>query len=342
MSIDPFASVALGTTPVLVSRLGLGTLPLGNFHRVVADVEAVDVVAHAVDAGVRYIDTAPDYGFGLAEVRVGAALRSRPRASWVLSTKVGRLLRADAPPDPGHFVGGHPIFVETPAVNPVFDFSYEATLTSLEESLDRLGLDRVDVVFIHDPDEHFGEALDGAYRALERLRADGRVLAIGVGMNQPEMLVAFAREGDFDCFLVAGKYTLLDQGALTELMPLCQKRRIGLVLGGAFNTGILANARADRGDLASGATFEHGPVPDAVMRRVQAIQSVCDRHGVTLKAAAAQFPFGHPAVSSVLMGVRSPAELDEDIQLLRRPIPGDLWHELRHEGLLDADAPAPS
>ncbi len=342
MAINPFASVALGNSPVLVSRLGLGTLPLANFHRVVSGGEAADIVSHAVDIGVRYIDTAPDYGFGLAEERVGAALRTKPRSSWVLSTKVGRLLRSDAPPDPGHFVSGKPIFVETPPVNPVFDFSYEATLTSLEESLDRLGLDRVDVVFIHDPDDHFREALDGAYRALERLRADGRVLAIGVGMNQAQMLVDFAREGDFDCFLVAGKYTLLDQGALKELMPLCHRRGIGLILGGAFNTGILANAQADRGDLASGATFEHGPVPDPVMSRVRAIQSICDRHGVPLKAAAAQFPFGHPAVSSVLIGVRSPEELDEDIQLLRRTIPGELWQELRHEGFLDVDAAIPS
>ena len=341
MPVDPFASVALGKSPVLVSRLGLGTLPLGNFHRVTSDREATDVVSHAVDIGVRYIDTAPDYGFGLAEERVGAALRTRPRSSWVLSTKVGRLLRHDAPPDPGHFVSGHPIFVETPAVNPVFDFSYEGTLTSLEESLDRLGLDRVDIVFIHDPDDHFREAVDGAYRALERLREDGRVLAIGVGMNQAEMLVDFAGEGDFDCFLVAGKYTLLDQGALAELIPLCERRRIGLILGGAFNTGILANAQADRDDLTSGATFEHGPVPDSVMSRVRAIQSICDRHGVPLKAAAAQFPFGHPAVSSVLIGVRSAEELDEDVQLLRRTIPGDLWQELRHEGFLDADAATP-
>ena len=342
MAINPFASVALGNSPVLVSRLGLGTLPLANFHRVVSDSEAADIVSHAVDIGIRYIDTAPDYGFGLAEERVGAALRTRARSSWVLSTKVGRLLRSDAPPDPGHFVGGKPIFVETPPVNPVFDFSYEATLTSLEESLDRLGLDRVDVVFIHDPDDHFREALEGAYRALERLRADGRVLAIGVGMNQARMLVDFAREGDFDCFLVAGKYTLLDQGALKELMPLCQRRGIGLILGGAFNTGILANAQADRGDLASGATFEHGPVPDPVMSRVRAIQSICHRHGVPLKAAAAQFPFGHPAVSSVLIGVRSPDELDEDVRLLRRTIPGELWQELRHEGFLDVDAAIPS
>lgn len=341
MTIDPFELAALGSSPVRVTRLGVGTMPLGNLFLPLSDAEAQAVVERALTVGVRYFDTAPAYGFGLAEQRVGRALRGLPRDRWVLSTKVGRLLRADAPPDPGHSIDGQPIFKEVPALNPVFDFSYDGTLRSMEESLKRLGLERVDLVFIHDPDAFFGEAMDGAYRALERLRAGGAVGAIGVGMNQAEMLVDFARVGDFDCFLVAGRYTLLEQGALTELLPVCERLGIGVVVGGAYNTGILANADADRSDLASGATYNHEPVPTHVMTRVRRLASVCHRYDVPLKAAAAQFPFAHRAVSSVLMGVRSPAELDENLAMLSMPLPADLWAELRSEGLIPAEAPVP-
>ncbi len=341
MTVNPYELRTLGSAAVQVSRLGVGTLPLGNLHRKLSDGEAQAVLERALAVGLRYFDTAPHYGFGLAERRLGQVLATKPRSQWVLSTKVGRLLRADAPPDFGAYIDGSPMYKDVPAVNPVFDFSYEGTLVSIEESLERLGLERVDIVFIHDPDEHFRQALDGAYRALERLRSDGRIAAIGVGMNQAEMLVDFAREGDFDCFLVAGRYTLLDQEAIKDLLPLCERRHIGVVIGGAYNSGILANASANLSDLASGATYDHGSVPIDVMTRVRRLASVCDRHGVPLKAAAAQFPFGHPAVSSVLMGVRSTAELDDNLAMLAFPIPADLWAELRSEGLLPAESPAP-
>lgn len=342
MTVNPFELRCLGTTPLRVTRLGLGTLALGNLYGAIADPDARDALTHAIDLGIRLVDTAPSYGFGLAEERVGAALATVDRSRWVLSTKVGRLLRAGVPPDPGHFVSGRPIFMGVGAESPVFDFSFEGTLASLSESLDRLGLERVDVVLIHDPDRHFREALEGAYPALERLRADGRVSAIGVGMNQADMLVDFVREADLDCVLVAGRYTLLEQGALARLLPLCGERGVGVIVGGAYNTGILANPDAAPSDLSGGATYNHLPVLADVRERVAQLRAICERHGVPLKAAAAQFPFGHPSVTSVLMGVRSRAELDDNLDMLGCPIPAQLWADLRDHGLLDPEAPLPT
>ena len=215
-----------------LSRLGLGTAPLAGLFGAVSTEEASAVVDRAWELGVRFFDTAPSYGSGIAEQRVGEALRSRPRAEFVISTKVGRLLRP-GPPDP--------TFVGAPQLTPVFDFSYEGTVRSLEESLDRLGLDRVDIALIHDPDDHYEAALAGAYVALERLRSERVVNAIGVGMNQTELLVRFARESDIDCLLVAGRYTLLDQSAADELLPVCEDRGIAVIAGGVFNSGILAS-----------------------------------------------------------------------------------------------------
>jgi D-threo-aldose 1-dehydrogenase len=225
------------------------------------------------------------------------------------------------------------MFKGTPPVQPVFDFSYEGTLRSLEESLVRLGLDRVDVVLIHDPDDHFEQALAGAYRALERLRGERVVGAIGVGMNQAELLCRFAHEGDFDCFLLAGRYTLLDTLALRELLPLCEERGIAVLAGGVFNSGILA-------DPAAG-TYDYAPAPLGVVERARRIAAVCARWDVPLQAAAVQFPLGHPAVASVLVGCRSQAELEEDARLFETAIPAGLWEELRAEGLLPEEAPVP-
>ena len=310
-----------------LTRLGLGCAPLGGLFEEVSDAAAAETVDAAWRRGVRFFDTAPLYGSGLSERRVGAALRERPRDEFVLSTKVGRLL------DPRG--KGDPMFVGAAAATPVFDFSYDGALRSLEASLERLGLDRVDVALIHDPDDHYDEAVAGAYSALERLRGEGVVRAIGAGMNQSELLVRFAHETDVDCFLVAGRYTLLDGGALAELLPLCDEKGIAVIAGGVFNSGILASADGS-------GHYDYAPPTPELVGRVRALAEVCARWNVPLQAAAIQFPLGHPAVASVLVGCRSADEVDEDARLFELEIPAGLWDELRAEQLLPADAPVPS
>ncbi len=233
----------------------------------------------------------------------------------MLATKVGRLLRADAPPERGQSFRG------VPPVNPVFDFSYDGVMRSVEESLDRLGLERIDILHIHDPDDHFEEALNGAYTALDRLRGDGTIQAVGAGMNQAEMLVRFAREANFDCFLLAGRYTLLDQVGLKELLPLCLERGIAIIAGGVFNSGILANP-------SPGARYDYRPASPELVERAQRMKVICDEYGVSLKAAAIQFPLGHPAVASVLVGCRSVAEVAENLRAFDEHIPANLWPQL--------------
>ena len=341
MAIDPFGSVPLGRTGVTVTRLGFGCAPIGGLLGAVSDEAALAVAQRAWDLGIRYFDVAPLYGYGSAERRIGRALAGRPRQSFALSTKVGRLLYPRAAMPPGvdvdrQALGGREdaFYVDPPAVRPVFDFSSDGVLRSVEASLERLGLDRIDVLFIHDPDDHWEAAISGAYPALARLRAEGTVRAIGAGMNQAEMLARFAREGDFDVFLIAGRYTLLDQSALPELLPLCVEKGIAVVLGGVMNSGLLADPRP-------GATFNYVPADRERIERARRIQTVCERHGVSLKAAAVQFPFAHRALASLVAGVRRVEHLDEYPELMRRPIPVDLWSELKTEGLLAADAPTP-
>jgi D-threo-aldose 1-dehydrogenase len=302
--------VQLGRFGLEVTRLGLGTAPLGGLYRPVDDETAQATVRAAYDAGVRLFDTAPLYGSGLAERRLGAALRALPRADVVVSTKVGRLLEP----------GGEPmgIFAGAPPLAPVFDFGYDATLRSLEASLKRLGLDRVEIALIHDPDDHFDEALAGAYRALDRLRAENVVRAIGIGMNQSELLCRFAREAEVDCFLLAGRYTLLDRSAADELLPLCAERGIAVLAGGVFNSGVLAG----------GDTYDYRAAPPDVLERVRRLRDVCARHDVPVEAAALQFSLRHPAVTSVVVGCRSPAEIEEDARLFALPVPDALWAEL--------------
>jgi D-threo-aldose 1-dehydrogenase len=293
-----------------VRELGLGTAPLGGLYEAVSDEDAHAVVDRAWELGLRLFDTAPLYGSGLAERRLGLALRDRPRDAYVLSTKVGRLLRP-GPPDETQFEG-------IPPLHPEFDFSRDGALRSLEESLERLGLDRVDIALIHDPDDHFAEAIDGAYHALEQLRAEGVVKAIGVGMNQSDLLVRFAREGDFDCFLLAGRYTLLDRSGAGELLPLCEERGIDVIAAGVFNSGILAG----------GDTFDYRRAPAEIVARAQRLRDICARWDVPVEAAAIQFPLRHPAVACALVGCRSPAEVDEDVRLFELDLPDGLWQEL--------------
>jgi D-threo-aldose 1-dehydrogenase len=326
--VNPREPVQLGRTSLSVTRLGLGTAPLAGLYEEVAEEQALQVIERAWETGIRHFDTAPLYGHGHAEIRLGKALHDKPRDEFVLASKVGRLLRADAPPEPGQLFRG------VPAVNPVFDFSYDGVMRSVDESLERLQLERIDILHIHDPDNHFEEALHGAYRALDRLRSEGVIGAVGAGMNQAEMLVRFAREGNFDCFLLAGRYTLLDQVALKELLPLCVERGIAIIAAGVYNSGILADPKP-------GARYNYVPAPQELLERARRIRAVCDRHGVPLKAAAIQFPPAHPAVGCVVVGCRSVAQLDESREMFELEIPPALWQDLRAEGLLQKGVPTP-
>jgi len=298
---------------IRLPRIGLGTAPLGGLFEAVSDETAEATFALAWERGIRFFDTAPLYGLGLSEQRLGRFLAGKPRDDFVLASKVGRLLRADAPPDPheSHWKGGSPF-------NPVWDFSYDGVLRSVDESLERLGLDRIDVVHIHDPDDHYEEALAGAYPALDRLRGEGAISAVGAGMNQVEMLIELARAAEFDCFLVAGRYTLLDRPALPELLPLCVEREIAVIAGGVFNSGILAG----------GTTFNYRPAPPELLESAARLEAACARYEVPLAAAALQFPLRHPAVASILLGPRSPAQLSQSLDLLDVQIPVELWAEL--------------
>jgi D-threo-aldose 1-dehydrogenase len=332
--VNPSGRVAIGATGLYTSRLSMGTAPLGGLFTPVRDDEAAAVVDAAWDAGVRLFDTAPLYGLGSAEERLGRALRSRPRDEFVIATKVGRLLREHPSPDADEDGSVVHLFPGAPARTPVFDYSRDGVRRSLEESLERLGLDRVDIVHIHDADTHEQQALAEAFPALAELRAEGVIGAIGAGMNQTAMLARFARRADFDVFLLAGRYTLLDQSALDELFPACLEQHVAIIAGGVFNSGILASPH-------DGATYDYAPAPPELLERARRLEATCAQHGVPLAAAALQFPLAHPAVVTVLVGVRAPDELETDIELARLPIPAELWDELRADGLIRADAPTP-
>ena len=317
----------LGTLDV--TSIGLGSAPLGGLFSPVSDADAYATLERGWSAGIRFYDTAPLYGFGLAERRLGAFLRQQPRDSYVISTKVGRLLRV---PDGGAAEDEH--YKSGQRERPVFDFSHDGVMRSVEESLLRLGLDRVDVLLVHDPDDHYDEAVAGAFRALQRLRAEGTVKAIGAGMNQSEMLARFAETVPVDCFLLAGRYTLLDQGALDALFPLCQAKNIGILLGGIYNSGILANPR-------TGAKFNYEDADAALVARALELDELCRKHGTELKAAALQFCMAHPAVTVAVLGARNAAEVADNIAMSQAPVPPAFWQELRARKLVDARSPLP-
>ena len=315
-----------------LGKLSLGCAQLGNLYRVVSDDAARATVGAAWDIGVRYFDTAPHYGLGLSERRLGRALAMRPRDSYVLSTKVGRLLEpaADAERlDDGGFV--------VPATHRrVWDFSRDGIRRSLSESLERLGLDSVDILYLHDPDDHWGDVVATGLPALTELRAEGVVRAVGAGMNQSAMLADIVRHADVDLLMLAGRYTLLEQDALDDLLPLCEKRGVGVVAAGVFNSGLLA-----RPHPADDAKYDYGDAPRELVDRARAIAAVCDRHGTTLPAAAIAFPLAHSAVVSVCVGARSPEQIERNARLCREGVPPELWLELKAEGLLRGDAPVP-
>ena len=325
--VQPLDRTQIGSTELRVTRLGIGGAPIGSLFRTVSEDDACATVLRGLELGLNYIDTAPLYGHGVSEMRLGRVLKDVPRDSFVLSTKVGRVLNpVDSPPVSPHFPS-------LPKLEAVFDYSRDGILRSLEESLVRLGLDRVDIAYIHDADDHWEQAIGEAYPTLAELRSQGVVKAIGVGMNQWEMEARFAREGDFDCFLLAGRYTLLDQSSLAELMPVCLEKNVSLVLGGPFNSGILAS------DLGPGATYDYETAPVDIIEKARKTKDVCDRYAVPLKAAALQFGLIHPAVAATIPGPRSVSEVEENFRMAGHPIPVDLWAELKHEGLIDPLAP---
>ena len=327
--MSPLDKAEIGSTGVQVTRVGMGGAPIAGLYTGVEAETAVDTIRRAHELGVGYFDTAPLYGSGRSEMHFGDALEGIPRSEYVLSTKVGRLLEPVAEqPDSDQFV-------DLPRLEPTNDYSRDGVLRSINESLGRLRLDRVDIVMIHDPDDHFEQAVDEAFPALYELRSQGVVGAIGAGMNQWEMLARFAREADPDCFLLAGRYTLLDQSGLDELLPLCVEKGIGVVLGGPYNSGILAS------DLSDDTTFNYLPAPREVLERARRIKEVCDRYVVPLKAAALQFGLAHPAVAATIPGARSVAEIEENLRMASHPIPAALWDELRAERLIHPDAPTP-
>lgn len=333
--ITDAAPVQVGDTGLFAPRVGLGTAVLGNFLQAISDADAIAVIDGALASGVRYIDTAPLYGHGLAERRVGRAIASTPRAELVVSTKVGRLLRAGAPRDDTQYHDGISFYKDVPAAGPMWDFSYAGIRQSVEESLERMALGRFDVLNLHDPDDHLEQAATTAYRALHDLRAQGVVTAVGAGANRSAPLAELVRRCDLDVVLLAGRYTLLDQTAMADLLPLCESRGVSVVIGGVFNSGVLI-------DPVPGAHFNYLPADDAVVAKAKAIREICDKHGVPLAAAAIQFPLAHPRVCTVLVGPRAIGELEMDLSLFEVEVPPQLWADLRHQGLLGADVPTPS
>ncbi len=328
--------------PVALSRLGFGGAPLGNLYRKVAEEDAQAAIDAAFAAGIRYLDTAPQYGLGRSEQRFGQAIRRIGRAGLTISTKVGRLL-VDCAPDEVT----PEAFVDVPQKRIVFDYSYDGVMRSHEESLARLGVEAVDILLVHDvdtfshgsreaSDRRVRELFDcGGYRALEELRAGGAVKAIGAGVNEWEVCERLLGLGDFDCFLLAGRYTLLEQEALDTFLPLCVARDVGIILGGPYNSGILATGAVD------GARYNYAPAPPPILERVRRIDEVARAHGVRLIEAALQFPAAHPAVRTVIPGAVSAAEVEANVAVFDRPIPAAFWAELKAAGLLRVDALVP-
>jgi len=322
---------------------GLGGAPLGNLFASIPESEAVALIRHAYDAGTRYFDTAPHYGQGLSEHRFGEALQEIPRESFLLSTKVGRLLTPSdsSPKDQNGYVDVLP-FVSH------YDYTGEGVKRSLEDSLQRMQLSRVDFVFIHDIDEathgdaypkHFQDMLYGALPALAALKAAGTIGGYGLGVNEVAVCLDTLRHADVDIILLAGRYTLADQSALATLLPECERRSVAIVLGGPFNSGILASG--SRPKDGSRPYFNYAPAPEHVVARVAAIENVCTEFAVPLKAAALQFPLGHPAIACVLPGARSRREFDDNVALAKLPIPREFWQALHDRSLVDPSSPLP-
>ena len=329
-------------TDLAFSAIGLGTAPMGDLYELLNEKTSISTIEQAYKSGVRIFDTSPHYGNGLAESRVGAGLRHVPRNDVIVSTKIGRVMDPFSQPaernkdvySPG-FAGGYPHA-------PRFDYSYDGTMRSVEQSLLRLGLSRIDVLLIHDCDvwthgadaeRRFKEAMEGAYRALDKLRSEKTVAAIGFGINEADVCVKFARAGDFDVAMMAGRYSLLIQTGLAEFLPLALEKNMGVMLAGVFNSGILATGAIP------GAKFEYAPAPPEIMDRVRKIEAICARHETSIRRAALQFALLHPAVVSVVLGAVKPIEVEANAVDAEYKVPAALWSELKSAGLLDSSAP---
>ena len=317
-------------TPLAVTELGFGASVIGNLYRVTAPQAASAAIDAAWDAGIRYFDTAPHYGLGLSERRLGAALRERPRDEYVVSSKAGRLLVPNEHPKGVDTEG----FAVRDDLRRQWDFSRDGVLRSLEETLERTGLDRIDVVYLHDPDDHWRQAADEAMPALAELRDQGVIGAIGAGMNQSAMLARFLRETPADVVMLAGRYTLLDQSALDDVLPAAQAHGKSVVAVGVFNSGLLSRDRP-----AEGMKYDYQDAPTDLVARALAIAEVCEAHGTTLPAAAIAFPFTHPAVVNVTLGMRTEEQVRRNVELHTRPIPEGLWSDLCGQGLIRPETP---
>ncbi len=334
----------IGNGGVTFTELGFGCAPMANLYRAISEDAAQEVLEAAWAAGVRYFDTAPLYGLGLSETRLNRFLRGKPRGEYVISTKVGRLFRTATP----ETRDGFGKWFDVPSRNEVYDFTHDGVLRSLEFSLERLGIDQVDILFAHDLDlfNHQTEArldgklaefMGGGYRALMRLRDEGVIKAFGAGVNDWRPCQWLTERGDFDLFLLAGRYTLLEQEALQSFLPLAQARGVGVVIGGPYNSGLLATPREKR--RAEGAWFNYNPAPPEVLDRADRIEDICDRHGVPMVHAAFQFALRHPAVVSVIPGGQGVSEMASNLAAARAEVPVALWADLKAAGLMRADAP---
>ena len=328
--MDPFELVDLGRTGLKVTRLGLGGAPLGNPPPILSDREAVETIRRAVSLGMRYVDTAA-YGEGRSEMRYGEALKDFPRDSYVISTKVGVLLKLDGV----HDVDFRGIGLSNlPVLDGVFDFSRDAVLRSLEQSLQRLRLEHVDILLLHVvPREHFRTAIDEGFPTLAELRSQGVVRAIGAGLTPLDLLLRFAREADFDCFMLPERYTLMEQPAIDEFLPICEERDIAVIIGAPYNNGRLLRRPAVHTDL--------GEQTPEELAHLQHYETICERYGVPIKAAALQFVSAHPSVVSVVPGPGSMEEMTDNINMMRHPIPTELWSEMSAEGLISPGCPLP-
>ncbi|WP_112312020.1 aldo/keto reductase [Pseudogemmobacter bohemicus] len=337
--MHPAQKRRFGRVDLDVTAFAFGTAPVGNFLREIDEDTSQEMFRHAWEGGVRFFDTAPMYGHGLAEIRTGQALRWKNRDDFVLASKVGRVLH----PAPRGSVDFAP-WVNAAPFRMEFDYSYDGTMRAFEDSLQRLALERIDMMFIHDIDvftrgaeqpEVFAQAMDGCWRALASLRDQGVVKAIGVGVNEWEVCQAALEQRDFDCFLLAGRYTLLEQDALDGFLPLCEARGAAVVVGGGFNSGILATGAVP------GAKYNYAPAPAAIMEKVAKIEAVCAEYNVPLPAAALQFVVAHPAIPSFCAGTRTVGQLEQNLAWFSHPIPAEFWAALKTRGLLREDAPVP-
>jgi D-threo-aldose 1-dehydrogenase len=321
------------------TQLGFGSAPLGNLYSAISEKQATDVLDAMWKAGLRYLDTAPLYGLGLSETRLNHFLRGKKRGDYVLSTKVGRILTPSTPTERT----GIGKFFDCPSRKEVYDYSYDGVMRSFEASLERLGVDYVDILFVHDVDifthgseaardQHVKTVMSSGYKALTKLRDEKVIKAFGAGINEWQVAETLARAGDFDLFLLAGRYTLLEQESLNSFLPLCEERGIGIVLGGVYNSGILASGPK------KGAMYNYDPAPKHILDRVAAIEAICKKHKVKLAEAALQFPLTHPSVVSVIPGATTPAQVAFNIKTVSKRIPKTLWKDLKANGLMDERA----